>query len=201
MFAAMAAGLGQPLTAMQLLWINLISETSLGLALALEPPEPGLMEQSPRDPSEPIVRPADLKRMGFESLALSAGALGAYGYGVAKYGIGPRAGTLGFNALTAGQILHALPSRSEKYTILDSPPDRSNPILTTAVLSSLALQGAVFLIPFLRKLLGITQVSLADGLVMGAGAAVPLLINESAKRLARPKDQPNAPTSSSGTPE
>ncbi len=182
-FAAMAAGLGQPLSAKQLLWINLVSETSLGLALALEPPEPGVMEQLPRDPSEPIVRPVDLKRMGFESLTLSAGALGAYGYGVARYGMGPRAGTLGFTALISGQILHALSSRSEKYSIFDFAPREPNPVLTLTVIGSLALQVGVFLVPWLRNLLGITTINLTDSLVIGAGALAPLLINESAKTL------------------
>jgi len=182
-FAAMTAGLGQPLTAMQLLWINLVSETSLGLAIALDPPEAGIMEQPPRDPNEPIIRPQDFKRMGFEALTLSAGALCAHGYGVARYGIGPRAGTLGFTALISGQILHALSSRSERQSIFDWPPRQPNHILTLTVAGSLALQAAAFAIPFLRNLLGITSISLVDSLVMGAGAVVPLLVNEGTKVL------------------
>ncbi len=189
-FVAMVAGMGQPLSAMQLLWINLVSETSLGLALALELPEPGVMEQAPRDPSEPIVRPADLKRMGFEALTLSAGALGAYGYGVSRYGVGPRAGTLGFTALISGQILHAFPSRSEKYTIFEFRHRQSNPILTLTVVGSLALQGAVFMVPWLRNLLGVTTINLTDALVIGAGALGPLLINESAKTTFLPAPSP-----------
>ena len=181
-FVAMAAGMGQPLSAMQLLWINLLSETSLGLALALEPPEPGVMEQAPRDPNESIIRPYDLQRMGFEAATLSIGALGAYGYGVAKYGIGPHASTLGFTALIGGQILHAIPSRSEKQTIFDTSATQSNPILTLTVLASLGIQGVAFLVPWLRNLLGITGINLADGLVIGAGALLPLLVNETAKK-------------------
>ena len=183
MLVAIAAGIGQPLTAMQLLWINVVPEISLGLALALEPPEPGVMEQPPRDPDEPVVRPQDLKRMGFESLMLSAGALGAYGYGVARYGIGPRASTLGFTSLNSGQILHALSSRSERYTIFDTSPREPNRILTYAVAASFASEGIVFLIPWLKNLLGVTNISFADALVAGAGAVLPLLINESAKKV------------------
>jgi P-type Ca2+ transporter type 2C len=168
---------------MQLLWINLVSETSLGLALALDPPEPGVMEQPPRDANEPIIRPQDFKRMGFEALALSAGSLGAYGYGVAKYGIGPRAGTLGFTSLVSGQIIHALSSRSERYSIFDRSGREPNRILTFTVAGSLLLQGTVFLLPWLRNLLGITTISFADALATGAGAIVPLFINEAAKKV------------------
>ena len=47
---AISAGLGEPLTAMQLLWINLVSDIFPGLALALEPPEPDILTRPPRDP-------------------------------------------------------------------------------------------------------------------------------------------------------
>src|SRR5574341_1808662 len=52
MFTAIAAGLGQPLSAMQLLWINLISDIFPGLALALEPPEPDVLSRPPRSPED-----------------------------------------------------------------------------------------------------------------------------------------------------
>jgi Ca2+-transporting ATPase len=141
------------------------------------------MEQPPRDPNEPIIRPQDLGRMGFEAATLSAGSLGAYSYGVARYGVGARAGTLGFTSLISGQILHALSSRSERYSIFDWSPRQPNHILTFTVAGSLALQGAVFAIPWLRSLLGITSVSLADSIVMGAGAVLPLFVNEASKKL------------------
>ncbi|MGD2057081.1 MAG: HAD-IC family P-type ATPase, partial [Gammaproteobacteria bacterium] len=52
MLAAIALGLGQPLNSMQLLWINLFTDIFPGLALSLEPVEPGVMRQPPRDPRE-----------------------------------------------------------------------------------------------------------------------------------------------------
>jgi Ca2+-transporting ATPase len=180
-FAAIAGGLGQPLTAMQLLWINLVPEISLGMTLALEPPEPDVMEQPPRDPDEPIIGPRDLKRMGFESFTISAGSLAAYGYGVARYGAGRRASTLAFISLGSGQILHALSARSERYSIFDWAPREPNRPLELAVAASFGLSGMVFLIPWLRNLLGVTNVSFADALVAAAGAVVPLLGNETAK--------------------
>src|SRR4030095_7777790 len=88
MFTAIAAGLGQPLNAMQLLWINLISDIFPGLALALETPEPDVLSQPPRNPEEPIIKTSDFKRIAFESATLSAGALGAYGYGLIRFCLG-----------------------------------------------------------------------------------------------------------------
>ena len=71
MFVALSAGLGHPLNAMQLLWINLISDILPGLALALEPPEPDVMSAAPRDPVEPVLKNSDLGRIVAESAALS----------------------------------------------------------------------------------------------------------------------------------
>jgi Ca2+-transporting ATPase len=48
--------IGSPMTVMQLLWLNLVTDVFPGLALALEPPEPDVLTQSPRNPHEPIIK-------------------------------------------------------------------------------------------------------------------------------------------------
>jgi len=57
---SITAGLGEPLTAMQFLWINLVSDIFPGLALAMEQPEPDVLLRPPRDPAEEILQPASL---------------------------------------------------------------------------------------------------------------------------------------------
>ncbi len=188
MFGAISTGMGQPLTAMQLLWINLISDIAPGLALALDPPEPDVLSMPPRNPDEPIVRKDDFKRIAFESSMLSAGALGAYGYGIIRYGMGAQAGTMAFMGLTFGQILHALSCRSEKHSIYDnvgangSSPLPPNRYLDAALAGSAALQGMAMFVPGLRNLLGLSPLGLTDWLVVGGAAVAPLLINESTKK-------------------
>ena len=189
MLTATAGGLGQPLSAMQLLWINLVSDITPGLALALEPPEPDVLSQPPRNPGEPIVKLSDFKRIGFESAMLSAGALSAYGYGILRYGIGQRAGTIAFSSLTIGQLLHAISCRSEKHSIFNSAGANGlqpNRYLDAAISGSLILQALAMLIPGLRNLLGIVPISLLDGIVIGGSAALPLLINEGTKKTPSP---------------
>ena len=181
MFTGIAGGLGQPLNAMQLLWINLISDIAPGLALALEPPEPDVLSRPPRDPEEPIVKSSDFKRIAFESTMLSAGALGAYGYGIMRYGMGARASTMAFMSLTSGQLLHAISCRSEQHSIFDKDRLPPNKYLNAAIAGSLSLQVLSLAVPGLRSLLGITPISLIDGLVIGGSAAIPLLVNESTK--------------------
>ncbi len=183
MFTATAAGLGQPLNAMQLLWINLVSDIAPALALALEPPEPDVLRRPPRHPDDPIIQTADLKRMAFESTVLSAGALGAYGYGMGRYGMGPQASTIAFTSLTIGQLLHAISCRSETRRVLSAEPLPPNRYLNLALVGSLTVQLLALLVPGLRSLLGIVPIDLLDGLVIGGSALFPLVINEASKSL------------------
>ncbi len=183
MFLTVAAGLPSPMGAMQLLWINLISDIFPGLALAMESPEPDVLERPPRSPEEPIVKTSDFKKLAFESSMLSLGAMTAYGYGIMRYGTGPGAGTMAFQSLTMGQLLHAISCRSEKHSIFGSDRLPSNPYLAFALGGSFALQILTMLVPGLRGLLGLTPIGLLDGAVIAGTAALPLLVNEGAKML------------------
>lgn len=182
MFVAAAAGIGYPLNAMQLLWINLISDIFPGLALAMEPAEPDVMNRPPRDPHEPIVQKDDFKRITFEAATLTTASLAAYGYGVMRYGMGPVAGTMAFQSLTTAQILHAITCRSEKRSIFDSEKSEPNNYLNLAIAGSLGLQFAAQLVPGLRSLLGITPMNISDIFVVGATSVLPLLVNEATKK-------------------
>ncbi len=185
MSASMTVGLGEPLNPMQLLWINLISDIFPGLALALEPPEPDVLSRPPRNPHEPILGTADLKRIAYEAGVISAGSMGAYTYGILRYGMGPQAGTMAFVTLVLGQLLHALSCRSERHTIYDPPAARTplppNRYLQLALGGSFAVQAATLASPGLRSLLGISPLGVVDALVVGGGALIPFLVNEATK--------------------
>jgi Ca2+-transporting ATPase len=181
MAVATAGGLGHPLNARQLLWINLMSDVFPGLALTMEEPEPDVLNRPPRDPEEPIFKTADFKRIAFESATLAACSLGAYGYGIARYGVGAGAGTLGFTSLTVGQLLHALSCRSEKRSVFNREGVSTNPYLNIALGTSIGLQALTLLLPGLRSFLGLTPIGLLDAAVIGASALVPLVLNEATK--------------------
>jgi hypothetical protein len=67
MLAGAAAGFGEMLSPMQLLWINLISDVLPAIGLAMEPPEPDAMERGPTDANEPMVRRDQMGRLGDRS--------------------------------------------------------------------------------------------------------------------------------------
>jgi Ca2+-transporting ATPase len=181
MFTAIAAGLGQPLGTLQLLWINLLTDIFPALALSLEPPDPDVLLRPPRDPTEPIVGRRELLRWGFEGGLMTLGGLAAYGYGLMRYGPGPRAGTLAFNSLVAAQLLHAYSCRSERFSIFNRGGRAPNRWLHLAAGGSAALQALTLLVPGLRGLLRTAPVGPTDLLVCAAGAAVPFVISEATK--------------------
>jgi Ca2+-transporting ATPase len=183
MFLTVAAGLPSPMGAMQLLWINLLSDIFPGLALALEAPEEDILDRPPRTPDDPIIRTSDFKRLTFEASTLSLGAMAAYGYGIMRHGMGANAGTLAFHSLTTGQLLHALSCRSEKHSFLRGDKLPPNRYLSMALGGSFALQLLTVFVPGLRGLLGLTPITLMDGAVIASTAALPLLINEGTKSM------------------
>jgi Ca2+-transporting ATPase len=183
MIVAIALGLGEPLNPLQLLWLNLVSDIFPGLALALEPPEPEVLSQPPRDPEEPIIQPADYARIAFEAATLSTSTLSAYGYAILKYGVGSQASTVAFLTLTSAQLLQALSCRSQYHRIfeLGSENMAANPYLVAALAGSFLLQLLVVLIPGLRTLLRIAPLDALDLLVIAGSALLPLLVNEMTK--------------------
>ncbi len=177
MLAGLALGMPQPLNPLQLLWINLVTDVFPALALALEHPEEDVLAQPPRDPDEPVVTRDDLRRMLGESAVISVSALAAYRFGLARYGPGPRAGTLAFSTLTAAQLVHAYVCRRAR----PSAGSAGNWRLDLAVGGSLALQGLALLFPPTRKLLGAARPGIVDLAVTAAGAIAPAMINRALK--------------------
>jgi Ca2+-transporting ATPase len=182
MLIGTALGAGEILNPIQLLWINLITDIVPGLALALEPPEHDVLKQPPRDPKEPIIRRDDALRLARESLAISGGALGVYGYSLLRYGgLSANAGTNAFMTITLAQLLHAISCRSERSSVFDSEPRPPNRYLTYSVVGSVLLQVAAAYVPPLRALLRLAPVGPLDWLAISIGATTPFLINEGIK--------------------
>lgn len=192
MTTATAVGIGEPLNAIQLLWLNLVTDIFPGLSLAMEAPEPEVLSQPPRSPDEPIIKNSDFGRIAFESAIITASTLAAYSYAMTRYGIGSQASTVAFFSLTSGQLLHTISSRSETHSIFSKEKLPNNPYLNAAVIGSFAIQILAISIPQLRSLLKITPINLVDGLVIAASALVPLLVNETTKHI-RPSETVDIP--------
>jgi Ca2+-transporting ATPase len=180
---ATAIGAGEPLNPIQLLWINLVTDIFPELALSVELPEADVMSRPPRDPQAPMFSRTDLQRIGVEGALLTAATLTAYGIGLTRYGVGPRASTLAFMTITVAQLLHALSCRSERHSIFEPgacPPNRYMPL---AVGGGIGLQVMATILPGLRGILGVTPLGLLDWAIVAGVSTTPLLINEIVKEL------------------
>lgn len=123
-----------------------------------------------------------------ESLIISAGSLGVYGYSLARYGIGPNASTNTFMTLVMSQMFHAISCRSERTTVLE--PRAGNRVLVSGVAASLALQVLAAFLPPLRTLLRLSPITPADWLAIAAGSTLPFVANETLKLLSRTDAEP-----------
>ena len=180
MLLANLLGIGQPLNAIQLLWLNLVTDIFPGLALGLEAPEPNVLNVPPRPPEAAIINSSDFKRLGFEASVISFCTLAAYNYSLANYGIGDRSSTIAFMSLVTGQLLHAFSCRANQpfWRVKLKP----NNFLTLALGISLSLQFICLLIPGLGSLLKVTAISGLDAAVIALTALLPLIINEISKK-------------------
>jgi Ca2+-transporting ATPase len=186
LFGALAGG-GAALTPMQLLWINLITDVLPGIALALEPAEPGVMNRAPSQNSGSILGARDLKHLLREGALLAAGPFAAGLYGAARYGAGsPQSRTLAFGSLVTAQLLHAISCRSTQHGIFRPGEIQPNPYLTKTLVISGAAQAAALLIPGLRQLMGIARLDPTSILIGAAAGVAPFLIRELQKRLNAP---------------
>jgi P-type Ca2+ transporter type 2C len=169
---ALAVGGASPLSAIQFLWINLLSDVAPGLALAVEPAEPDVMLRPPRDPAEPMLNREGARGMAVDAGWLSASTLLVHALAVARYGSGARAGSIAFSTLTTGQLLYAFRCTSDTRR---GPLGIGGPLLTGVVGGSMALQIAVATLPPLRGILGLTPLAAGDWLLVGAGALMPFV--------------------------
>jgi len=178
----MALGMGEALNPLQLLWINMVADIAPAMALALEPPELDVLKQPPRDPTRAIINGPDFRRLLRESLFITGGSLGVYSLSRLRYGPGLQASSNTFLAFTLAKFLHALSCRSEDTTVLDFERPR-NPHMVTALAGTLAIQALATFVPQLRSLLRLTPLALVDLPLILAGAGIPFVLNESAKRI------------------
>jgi Ca2+-transporting ATPase len=180
MLTSIVTGLPTPLTPIQLLWINLITDVFPALAIGFEEPEDNVLERPPTEIQRGMLNSSRLQELFAQSLLISAGTMASYLYGLGRYGAGRRAGSHAFMTLTSAQLLQALSSRSRSSSIYRPKGAAPNPLLKVAVVGSLGLQLAT-LLPGPRRILGLSRLGPLDLLVVATGSIVPFLLNEARK--------------------
>lgn len=180
-----------PLSPVQLLWLNLVTDSLPALALGMEPVEKTAMTQPPRGKEEPLFSKAFSCRLAWQGALVGGITLLAYGLGFHLTGTFAVANTMAFATLTFSQLFHAFDVRSE-----DTPLFRlgvlSNKAMNKAFLAGAALQAAVLLAPPLQGAFSVVPLALEQWGMVLALALTPLVVCEAAKLL-RPKGRKKSP--------
>jgi Ca2+-transporting ATPase len=161
MFGAVLVGWPAPLAAIQILWINLVTDALPAMGLGVERPEPDVMRRPPRPPTERFITLARGLTIVYH------GALNAVATAVAFYAVYrgreeflPQARTAAFVTLAMSQLFFSFGCRSFRYTLPQLGPF-TNRWLLGAIAVSAALQLTVVTVPILRPFFQVAPVSFA----------------------------------------
>ncbi len=169
---ALLLGLSLPITAVQILWINLITGITLGIALAFEPTEAGTMARPPRPRNAPILSGELVWHVVLVALLFLAAAFGIFTYATDKGYSLALAQTMAMNMLVVLGIFHLFFIRNIHSTSLTWAAARGTQVVWSVVIAITAAQFAVTYLPPLQALLGTRPVPLMDGiLTVAIGAA------------------------------
>jgi len=154
-----------PLVPVQLLWLNLVTDSLPALALGVEPVEDGVMDQPPRQAGASLFDRSFSLRLAWQGLmvggvTLAAFLLGWFYLGAAETAAAT-ANTMAFATLTMTQLFHAFNVRSEERSLF-SMGVLSNPAMNRAFLVGMGLQLAVLLVPPLQGVFSVIPMTAAQ---------------------------------------
>jgi Ca2+-transporting ATPase len=186
---ATVLGWPSPLNAIQLLWLNLVTDGAPALALGIEPPESDVMRRPPRPPREPILNTRLVRTLTVQAAALSAVVLAVYA--VALRLAPAQAGTLAYLALALSELPLAYASRFERRSMFargqraEAVPEgaRGNRALDAAAALSLALILITVFVPPVAAVFGAKAVTAGQFGAVAAAALLPAMVVDGVKWL------------------
>jgi Ca2+-transporting ATPase len=207
-FLATLAGVPSPLTVIQLLWLNLLTDGAPALALAMEKGDPGIMKRKPRPTKEPIINRSMRLGITIQTITQTTAVLGAFTIGLLWHleagasipaGMNPiayllqhdwsnvdvqTAETMAFVTLSLCELFRAYTVRSERSSIFQIGVF-SNKYMQYAVLLSLTLLFLVVSVPFLQPIFNTHMPNLAEWSVIFGFALIPAVSEEITKAYLR----------------
>ena len=159
-FLAMLFNWPIPLLPIHLLWINLVTDAFPALALGTEKKEPGLMEEKPRDPDEPIIDRGMIANILVQSGVMTAVVLFSFYYAMQRFDL-DTARTYAFATMITSELLRAYGARSIKHTIVKLGVF-TNKYMNLATVASFGLFVVVLAVPFLRDIFNLVRLAATD---------------------------------------
>ncbi len=182
---AILVGFSLPMSATQILWVNLILASTLGLVLAFEPPEPGVMRRRPRPAKAPLLSPFLLWRVVIVSVLLAAASLGVFFYALNSGRDVETARTMVVNMFIVGEIFYLFNVRYLHMTSFSWKGVLGTPAVLIAIGVLVVAQLLFTYAPFMQALFESRPLSLADGILIVAIGACLMILLEGEKLLMR----------------
>ncbi len=175
--AAIACGLTLPMTAVQILWVNMVTTVALDLTLAFEPAEPGTMQRPPRSSKEPLLSGFLLWRVVVVSMLFVAGAFGVFFLALERGHSLEIARTMVVNTVVVMEIFYLFSIRYVHGPSITWRGVFGTPAVLIGVALVVAMQLAFTYVPAMQKIFGTAPVGVLDGiLIVGVGVALLLLV-------------------------
>ena len=170
---ALLFGMTLPITPIQILWVNLITAITLGLALAFEPTEADTMRHPPRPRNEPLLKGWLVWHIVLVSILFLCGVFGIYNYSVDRGYSLELTRTLAMNTLVVMEIFHLFFIRNIYGTSLTWKAIRGTKVVWATTVIVIAAQLAITYLAPLQKIFATESMSLFDGiLIIGIGIAL-----------------------------
>lgn len=180
MFGTTAAGMPLPLQPIQILWLNLVTDTAPALALAVEPAEPGILQRPPRDPREGIVSwPFLARATGYAGLIAAPVFLVIAWASWAGVPAG-RAITMNFMVLALAQVFH-LGNARDTRPVLRPARVLANRLALLSVMAVVLVQVATVYVAPLATLLHVDRLTSTEWLIVAIAATLPGVVGQAIK--------------------
>ena len=179
MLAASLVGLPAPLTAVQILWVNMIMDGPPAVALGMDPPGPAVMRRPPRAAHEHLLPLSRIGVIALNGTIMAVGTLAVLAYGVAALPPG-EAATLTFTTFVLFQVVSALTVRSPDLSVFHART-LTNRSLWAALVVVVTLQVVVVTAPPVQAVFDTTSLSPEQWLLAAATASLLLLVDEARK--------------------
>jgi Ca2+-transporting ATPase len=176
---ASVLGLPLPLTALQILWINLVTDGLPALALVMDPPDRDVLRRPPRRPTEAILESPQWRWIGLAALIEAAVVVAAFVWALGARGV-VEARSLAFSVLVFSEVLRAFAARSPDRVFFETGVF-TNVRLLGVVAVTVLLQLGIHHVPVAQELFEIGGISLLDVGVALALGLVPVSLIEVTK--------------------
>jgi magnesium-transporting ATPase (P-type) len=180
---ALLFGMTLPITPIQILWVNLITAITLGIALAFEPTESGTMHRPPRPRKEPLLTGELAWHIVLVATLFLGGVFGMYAYAIDRGYPVELARTIALNTLVVMEIFHLFFIRNIHSTSLSRRAVRGTRIVWLTVSCVIIAQFAITYVASLQDIFATVAIPLRDGLLIVAIGIMLFAIIETEKQL------------------